>query len=284
MMPDGDDTYIIQPVSQWIREAADKKFVMYRLSDLISTPPGLCHASKKEIQSETHSELADTLNNASRGSQRTFSCLELQVSFATDNQMWQEYEDVDLILDFNLTVMNVMEPFYDDFDLDFWVAEFFIVTDPANSSTPWGNATEVDDLRPDFGDWAGEYFSTQDIGHLWTTNDLHNSGDYGVIGNANIGGTCGDVGIYQWTVLERFTANDFYHLALLQAHEYGHLLDADHEENTGTIMEPSLNLVESATWAQANPGAANELAVDGVARWFITTYPCPQPPARRGTR
>ncbi|HQW03614.1 MAG TPA: M12 family metallo-peptidase, partial [Saprospiraceae bacterium] len=252
LMPDGEDTYIIQPVSQWTREAAENKFVMYRLSDLIAVQPGLCHVSKKEIQSETHPEPSDTIRNKSRGSHRTFSCLELQVSFATDNQMWQDYEDVDLILDFNLTVMNVMEPFYDDFDLDFWVAEFFIVTDPANSSTPWGNATEVDDLRPDFGDWAGAYFSTQDIGHLWTTNDLHSSGDYGVIGNANIGGTCGDVGIYQWAVLERFTANEFYMLALLQAHEYGHLLDADHEENTGTIMEPSINLVESATWAQAN--------------------------------
>lgn len=38
-----------------------------------------------------------------------------------------------------------------------------------------------------------------------------------------------------------------------------------------------------AAWAQANPQHANDLAVDGVARWFIGTYPCPQP-ARRGAR
>ena len=252
LMPDGDDTYIIQPVSQLTRQAADNKLVMYRLSDMIATPPGLCHASKKEIHSESYPEPADTMKSVKRSSQRTFSCLELQVSFATDNQMWQDYEDVDLILDFNLTVMNVMEPFYDDFDLDFWVAEFFMVTDPANSSTPWGDATEVDDLMFDFGDWAGAYFSTQDIGHLWTSNDLHDDDNYGVVGYAGVGGACGDVGLYQWTILERFSANDFYTLAILQAHEYGHLLDADHEENTGTIMEPSLNLVESATWAQAN--------------------------------
>ena len=112
--------------------------------------------------------------------------------------------------------------------------------------------TDVEELQTDFGDWAGAYFSTQDIGHLWSGFDLHDGENYNVIGNASIGGTCGDIGIYQWTVLERFSATDFYNLALLQAHEYGHLLDADHEENTGTIMEPSLNLVESATWAQAN--------------------------------
>lgn len=39
-----------------------------------------------------------------------------------------------------------------------------------------------------------------------------------------------------------------------------------------------------AVWSRANPQYENDLAVDGVARWFVTTYPCPQPPARRGTR
>ncbi len=38
-----------------------------------------------------------------------------------------------------------------------------------------------------------------------------------------------------------------------------------------------------ASWARANPQFGSELAVDGVARWFIGTYPCPQP-ARRGGR
>jgi hypothetical protein len=39
-----------------------------------------------------------------------------------------------------------------------------------------------------------------------------------------------------------------------------------------------------AAWAAANPDRAGDLAVDGLARWLITTYPCPQPTARRGTR
>lgn len=37
-----------------------------------------------------------------------------------------------------------------------------------------------------------------------------------------------------------------------------------------------------AAWARSNPQASGELAVDGLARWFIATYPCPAaPPARR---
>jgi hypothetical protein len=30
-------------------------------------------------------------------------------------------------------------------------------------------------------------------------------------------------------------------------------------------------------WANANPSAAGERAVDGLARWASATYPCPQP-------
>lgn len=250
MIPDANNPIIIQPMNQ-INPAADKNtFVMYRQSDILSSPHGNCMVSKREVNPPSPKEPSTI--NAKSSSIRSFSCLELQLTFATDNQMWQQYEDVDLILDFNLTVLNVMEPFFDDFDLDFWVAEFFMVTDPANSANPWGQATEVDELIVDFGDWAGGYFDIEDIGHLWSNYNLHDSGDYGTIGYAGIGGTCGDIGLYPWAILERFTANDFYSLAILQAHEYGHLLDADHEENTGTIMEPSINLVESPTWAQAN--------------------------------
>lgn len=36
-----------------------------------------------------------------------------------------------------------------------------------------------------------------------------------------------------------------------------------------------------AAWARANPQTGDELAVDGVARWFIATYPCPQVTTRR---
>jgi hypothetical protein len=34
-------------------------------------------------------------------------------------------------------------------------------------------------------------------------------------------------------------------------------------------------------WSRANQHHANDLAVDGLARWFIATYPCPAVPARR---
>lgn len=37
-------------------------------------------------------------------------------------------------------------------------------------------------------------------------------------------------------------------------------------------------------WAAANPQHANELAVDGVLRWAVATYPCSPAPARGARR
>jgi hypothetical protein len=251
LIPDGKSKIFIQPLYHFNKSADRNLVVLYTEGDLKPIQNASCGASPKLQTNPTLQSQPNSKHTSSQSRARTFSCRELQVSFATDNQMWQEYEDVELLLDFNLTALNIMEPFFDDFDLDFWVEEFFMVTDPANAANPWGTATDVDDLISDFGDWAGDYFSSQDIGHLWTNHDLHDGENYNAIGYASVGGACGDIGIYQWAILERFSAN-FYPLALLQAHEYGHLLDADHEPNTGTIMEPSLDLVESATWAQAN--------------------------------
>jgi hypothetical protein len=176
--------------------------------------------------------------------------------------MFEEYDSAEAILDFNLTVLNFVEPFYNDFDLDFWVQDFFIVTSTNYLDTPWGPELEAPLLLENFGDWADDYFGDQDIGHLWTNGDIWNDEGSGVIGRAWIGGACGDIGITPWSILERFSANDFYTLALLQAHEYGHTLDADHEPGTGTIMEPNLGDVESASWAPANIDEMNSFIED----------------------
>ncbi len=262
MIPDGENLTFVQPIRYFDRNANPNLVVLFKNSDIVSLPFGQCATPHKKKQDQRTNPQADPKNNSPYSNPRTFSCRELQVSFATDNQMWQEYEDVDLLLDFNLTVLNVAEPFFDDFDLDFIVDDFFMVTDPANAANPWGQETDVNDLIDDFGDWADSYFSSDDIGHLWSNHDLHNDGDYGTIGRAYIGGTCGDIGIYQWAVLERFSATNFYDLALLQAHEYGHLLDAEHAPGTGTIMEPSLDLVEASIWHQANIDEMNDFMED----------------------
>ncbi len=248
-MPDGADTRMIQPFGQFVPDAEKGHIVLYTTADQksIGIPAGHCSVPQKTLAPP--GKLSKP--KGSGGHTRTYNCEKLKVSFATDRSMWEQFGSVDDLLDFNLMLLSQTEFFLRTFDLDLVVTEFFIVTTTGNNANPWGNATNVNNLIDSFGDWGEDYFITEGLGHLWSNNDLHNDGDYGNIGLAYVGGTCGDIGIYQWAILERFTSNSF-NLSLLQTHEYGHLLDADHEPGTNTFMEPSLNDITLYQWANAN--------------------------------
>nr|HPN70091.1 M12 family metallo-peptidase [Saprospiraceae bacterium] len=183
--------------------------------------------------------------------QQPLSCREVSVGIATDASVWSLFdENVEDIIDFNLTLLGEVELLYDNFNLDFMVTEIYIHMDFVSSTNPWGEDVEASALLSNFGDFGDANFDT-DIGHVWTNRDINNDGNSITIGRAWVGGACGDIGIHQYAILELFSSS-LSDLALLQAHEYGHLFDADHEPNTGTIMEPSLGAITSNTWAAAN--------------------------------
>lgn len=250
-IPSGDSYVLIQSLSDFVQTDDPSLFILYRPEDLIRSDHSKCNVISAPKPDIAHEEPVEKKDHHDTGN-RTYSCRELEVTLATDWLMFGQYSNEDDIIDFNLTVMNFMEPYFDDFDLDFWVRQFFIVTEFDSDANPWGDALEVDDLLADFGDWAYGNFSTEDIGHLWTTGNLHDSGDQGTIGYASVGGACDDIGLYPWALLENFDENDFYRLSILQAHEYGHLLDADHEEGSGTIMENNLGNVDCTCWDPDN--------------------------------
>ena len=251
MIPSKNTIVYIQPLHDFVIESDPDLFVLYTPGDLIMPKRAMCKDPLPR-KIEKRKDKMDEYSGMQRSHSRTFNCRELQVTIANDSEMHEDFGAVVDEINFNLTVLLFMEPYYDDFDLDFWVEEIFCVTSNNTADNPWGTATEVDDLQSDFGDWAYDHFDSEDIGNLWTTHDLHDDDDYGTIGYASIGGACSDIGIYPWAVLENFNSNNFYLLSILQAHEYGHLLDADHEPGTGTIMEPSLGDIESPSWAEAN--------------------------------
>ncbi len=252
MIPVGKTYTMIQPITQLIGSAEKNVFVLYKVSDAIRGSEGFCELEEVPTVSPSE-EIPIQLPTSPLPANRTYTCLEMEVALATDHRMFITYGSADAVLDLNLTVMNFVEPFYDDFDIDFWTDDFFIVTSTSGGDTPWGTSLDMDVLKDEFEDWADNWFGAQDIGHLWTSGNIYKDDfDYGILGRADIGGACGDIGITPWTVLENNVLTDFYDLAILQAHEYGHLLDADHEPGTGTIMEPNFGDTESATWAQAN--------------------------------
>lgn len=251
MIPRGNTYMFIQPLHDFIKGSEPDLFVLYYPADLLAVPGATCSIIPEKVRTDPGQENEIFKQNPQR-SQRTYNCRELQVTIANDSRMHMHFGTVADEINFNLTVLFFMEPYYDDFDLDFWVEEIFSVTSNSNSDNPWGPSTEVDELQVAFGDWAYNGFGSEDIGNLWTTGDLHDDDDYGTVGYASVGGACSDIGLYPWAILEDFNSTNFYLLSILQAHEYGHLLDADHEPGTGTIMEPSLAAVETTSWAQAN--------------------------------
>ena len=164
MMPENGERVIIQSLHYFSENAGRELVVLYRESDVIRQEMG--HCGVPSILTET--KVAPSLEHAKKsppsGGNRTYGCLELEVAFATDHRMFIDMGSAEDILDFNLTVLNFVEPFYDDFDLDFWVQDFFIVTSSNGDDTPWGLELDAGPLLDDFGDWADDYFGDQDIG------------------------------------------------------------------------------------------------------------------------
>lgn len=246
MMPNGKTILYIQQARDFNKSIAKDLFVVYHSGDEIDDTPRTCNVQKRvaELSPETPNEIATDSKKP-----RSYNCLELEVTMVTDWSIEDILDSAEAILDFNVTVLNHVEHrFLNDFDLDFWVQDYIFNGD---YPSPWGEEEDVNELLGNFGDWAYAQFDTEDIGHVWTASDLHNDGDYGTIGFASVGGACSDIGLYPWCLLERFTAT-ISSLATLQAHEYGHLLDADHEPGSGTIMEPNLGDVNCLCWDPDN--------------------------------
>ncbi len=249
MLMEKEEVYVLQPVNHFLRNADPDWLVLFKPEDLISSAQGTCKTPHVTFDIANPYKNATESSPPAKGSQRTFSCIEMEVAFCTDSRMYVDFNlDTDSMLVYNLTVMNIMEPKYDDFDIDFWVNEFFMVTSESVDDNPWGISLEVDELSSAFQDWANAYFGIADIGHLWTGGDLHyDNEDYGVAGFAP-GIICDET----YALLECMDPSNFTFNSRLMAHEYGHLFDAEHAEGTGVIMEPNINDITCDCWSVNN--------------------------------
>ncbi len=253
LIPKENETYYIQPLKDFIKGSDPDLFVYYRDTDVLHPVAGSCGVVTKTIAPTSLHENEESIwQSAKHRDRRSYNCLEIEVTLATDNRMYNDFNaEPEELIDFVVTVQAHVEHHYlSTFDIDFWIQEYFIVT--SISTNPWGQALEVTELQVDFSDWAYDHFDTEDIGHVWTGGNVHDDGDFNAIGWASVGGACDDIGVYPWAVLERDAITDISNLALLQAHEYGHLLDADHEPGSGTIMEPNLSAIECSCWDPDN--------------------------------
>ena len=239
--------------------------LFYHQDDILLPDFPFCSAKKqqREFEQKTKKEI-----NIGGNRQSMLSCREIEVGFATDSRFYDSFnQDVEAILDYNLTVLSLTEELFDQFSMDFIVKEFFVLTSTNVANNPWGTTLEVDDLLGDFYSWADIHLHT-DVGHLWTTGDLYDyeviSGtDTNVVGYASVGGACDGFGLYNYCLLEKHPQiNTAFMQKMLQTHEYGHLFDATHSPSTNTIMEPNLSSSLSPIWANNNAAEISSFIVD----------------------
>lgn len=249
--------------------------LVYRQDDILAPDLPFCTIKDQKKMLEQHK-----LEEKNNRSQSILSCREIEIGFATDSRFYVAFnQDVEAILDYNLTILSLTEELFDQFNMDFIVKEIFILTSTNVLNNPWGTTLEVDDLQSDFYDWADIHLHT-DVGHLWTTGDLYDyeliSGtNYDAVGYASYGGACDDIGLYNYCLLEKHPSiNSTFLLNILQTHEYGHLFDAGHTPGTNTIMEPSLSNSQQAIWANESIDEIEDFIVDESC--LASCNQCPQ--------
>ncbi len=163
-------------------------------------------------------------------------CWELiEFAIASDYSLFQEKGSFENVVKYQLSILNVVQAFYEPLYLNVQVSEH-VISD-CSTCDYWGDSSDPYVLLPDFIAWANDdnadnFDNPHDVGQLWTNKSLSS-----VIGLADIGTMCSD---NKYSLIEDYT-NKFSSMTVLSAHELGHSLGADHDLSSYLqIMYPSI--------------------------------------------
>lgn len=245
MIEDESKLFFVEPLRKSVPDAPSDYYLFYLAEDVLTDPEVHCsYQALKERAPDGHDHDDD---------QRVvmMGCMEVELATAGDFLMFQKYGSVAATNDFILTVTNMMEPLYDDFDLNYLIVDQFVPTSAA--ADPWTNSDEAFDILDDFSAWAPVNFLTHDVGQIWTDRNIQGCGggpdNFGLVGCAQkIGDVCG---AERYNVCEDFS-NSMNCLRVLSAHELGHTWDGVHSEATSSsIMNGTIQCAATA-WAAGN--------------------------------
>lgn len=238
----GDEEFYIEPLSKITGDAPNDYFIVYNTQDVIEKSGVECGHSQVE-QYNPYDDEEEVAPAEFR--EAGLFCDEVDFALAADYLMFVKYGSVQATVDHMLTITAMMEPLYDDFDLDYIVRGTFVPT--SSFADPWTSSLSTDDLLPDFTSWGntGGFGVTHDIGQLWTDRNIEGCGTgSGLVGCAWIGVVCGSS---RYNVCEDYTST-MSCLRTLSAHELGHNWDATH---TDQIMNASISC-SATTWNASN--------------------------------
>lgn len=240
----GNDAVFIEPLDYFVKGAKEDLFVAYRASDVIQGAPLNCGVTemRKRIRNmrsnkQTHQQAKKEQAGVSR---MVGNCYELEIAYANDFLMFQQFGSVAAVEGHVNAVLNNVQGNYDDEfsdEIQFLVVEIFVPT--SSGADPFTSSTDSGVLLDDFTDWGPTGFSaTHDIGALWSDRDFNG----GTIGLAWVGAVCGN---FRYHILQNFSSNANF-LRVLHAHEMGHNFSFTHDaQGSNTIMAPSVNSATS---------------------------------------
>jgi hypothetical protein len=220
----GQQTYFIEPVSHFEKQAKSDLFVLYNTNDIKPGQEMTCGVKTTEKE---ESRIREDM-----GSRITGQCKVIEYALASDFSMFNAYGGITGVENHNIGVLNNVQTNFDDEfadELQYEIVEQWIST--CNSCDPWTSTTNAEILLQAFSEWGPTGFSTtHDNASLWTKRDFDGS----TIGIAWLGTVCLSL---RYNCLQDFTSNAAFKRVLM-AHEIGHNFDATH--NTG-IMAPSVS-------------------------------------------
>jgi PKD repeat protein len=220
----GQQTFFIEPLKHFEKQAASDMFVLYNTNDIKPGPDMTCGVKTTEKE---ESRLKQGLESRSTG-----QCKVIEYALASDFQMFTAYGGNSGVENHNIGVLNNVQTNFDDEfadELQYEIVEQWISN--CSSCDPWTSSTNAEILLQAFSEWGPSGFSnTHDNASLWTKRDFDGS----TIGIAWLGTVCYSL---RYNCLQDFTSNAAFKRVLM-AHEIGHNFDATH--NTG-IMAPAVS-------------------------------------------
>ncbi|GEM_PF-2248011 len=226
----------IEPMRNFDAQSAAHQYVVYAPEDVVEEANTKClHDHVKDARQTV---VDHGMSGRSGGSG---DCFGIEIAVAVDYSAYDfDNESTTNVMNRYTGVLNVVDGYYDVFDIDFMISGFFISESPQQD--PWTPSTDANLLLDEFEVWANSYFGEYDIASLWTYRQLINL-DGNVLGGIAQGKPCYiekghnvmKVGSYISSVI----------LAPLWSHEIGHNLEATHDPATAPyIMRQSGNLYQ----------------------------------------
>lgn len=227
-------TYFIEPARRFNQNWGEDHYLFYEAGDILPNPAGNCAGAIVEGKSNIFSGLEKS----------TESCYTVEVAIASDYSMYQIFGSTGLLEKYVLAILNSVRSNYDDefnYKIRFQAIKLWVST--CNTCDPWSTTNDYEALLASFRTWGnnGNFGAKYDLATLWTGRTMTDKNGQNIGGGGYYGVLCGSS---RYNVLRRYSENAGL-MRALQAHEFGHNLNADHDStNSQTIMAPFIRDVK----------------------------------------